>query len=92
MFDWFRQRNPKDYSSECPYEIEMQEQPRVIWHNCRGCRWNRGLCLAPETPRLFASRSGRLMLCLDRAPWGDMVLRQAEQVAREAWNAPRSQM
>jgi hypothetical protein len=58
----------------------------VQWSNCQGCRWNQGLCLAPFEPRLFASTSGRLILCLDRAPWGDVVLRQAEAVAREAWN------
>jgi len=90
MFGCFEHKPKREMNSSdnCPYEIEHPEMPRV--GNCRGCRWNQGLCLAPFQPRLFISSSGRLMLCIDRRPCGDAALRQAEAVAREAWNASRS--
>ncbi len=62
-----------------------------VWTSCPGCRHRQHeFCLAPFEPQLILSGSGRLILCLDRQPWGDLVLRQAEQVAKEAWNVSRS--
>ena len=60
---------------------KRQHYPIMLWHNCRACRWNQGLCLAPFEPRIVGSKSGRVILCIDREPWGDLALRQAEQVA-----------